>query len=154
MAIYNINLLGDGGVGKTTWIHKIKTGEFTMRYFATIGSVVHPIDVNTNYGNIELNLFDYAGQEKYSGRTYYKSDASIIMFDLTSKVSYKNISFWQKECGTEPVIIVGNKCDIQEIKVVPDIPYLALSAKRMSTIDFFTPILRRLTGHDDLVILQ
>lgn len=159
MAIYNISLLGDGGVGKTAWIHKMQTDEFHPQYYATVGCEVHPFVLNTNYGNIELNLYDYAGQEKYNSQSYYKSDATILMFDLTSRVSYKNLKYWQNKCTIGvPVFVVGNKSDCADIKVAPDIPYLALSAKRMTLTDLLTdlltPILRRLTMHDDLVIVE
>lgn len=159
MATYHINFLGDGGVGKTTWIHKMKTDEFYSKYYATVGCDVHPFMVNTNYGNIELNLYDYAGQEKYSSRTYYKHDANILMFDLTSKVSHESLKDWYTKCYTGQTFIVGNKCDIAEIKVTPsfhekhNLPYIPVSAKRMTLADLLTPILRSLTGHDDLVIV-
>jgi GTP-binding nuclear protein Ran len=152
---FNINLLGDGGVGKTALIRKIKAIKFEPRYIDTIGCEVYPFHVNTNYGSIEFNLYDYAGQEKYNSLHIYKSDATILMFDLTSKCSYKNLKFWQNKCDTEPVFVIGNKCDCSDIKVVPKIPYLALSAKKTMTLNnLMIPILRRLTGCDDLVIVE
>lgn len=160
--IYNINLLGDGGVGKTACIHKMRTDEFEKKYIATIGCNVYPDLVHTNYGDFELNLYDYAGQEKYSSIFGVpQSDATVLMFDLTSPISHKNLKSWySKWCHDEPVFVVGNKCDIAEIKVTPkfhmkhNLPYMALSAKTVTSAEFFTPILRRLTGHDDLVIIE
>lgn len=150
----NINFIGDGGVGKTAFIHKMRTNEFKRQYFATVGCNVHQFNVRTNHGMVELNLYDYAGQEKYNGRALFKSDASIIMFDRTNRVSYKNLKHWQSKCAAEPILIVGNKSDCADIKVVTDTPYIAVSSKTMTLTDLLTPILRRLTGHDDLVIVE
>ncbi len=156
---YNITLLGDGGVGKTAWIRRIISNTFEPRYYASVGCEVHTIDINTNHGTFVLNLYDYAGQEKYSHSPLVtKSDATILMFDLTSRISYMNLNLWNKKCLDEPVFVIGNKCDIKDndIKVVPSVHqnYLSLSAKKMTFKVFITPILRRLTGHLDLLILE
>lgn len=158
---YKINIIGDAGVGKSVWIHKMKTDEFEGRYFATVGRDVHPFAFGTNHGDILVELHDYAGQEKYSSLSGVQPcDATVLMFDLTSNTSHKNLADWHtKCCRGEPVFVVGNKCDIDDIRVTPTfhakhgLPYLALSAKTMTYVDFLTHILRRLTGHDDLVIL-
>ena len=159
MASYNIVLLGDGGVGKTAWIRRMRTDTFQPHYFATVGTGVHPFGINTNYGHIVLDFYDCAGQEKYAPFIPdIKSDATLLMFDLTSRISYKNLKHWQERCKGEPVFVVGNKCDIKEenIKVRPKFHknYLALSAKRMTTSDLLTPILRVLTGYEDIEILD
>ena len=159
---YTINMLGDGGVGKTVLVHKMKTGEFQRKYFATIGCEVQPYFVETNYGVVNLELWVYAGQEKYSSIFgVNQSDATVLVFDLTNNTSHKNLTDWySKWCRDEPVFVVGNKCDIDDIRVTPtfhtkhDLPYMALSAKTVTEVDFLTPIVRRLTGHDDLVILS
>ena len=45
----------------------------------------------------------------------------IIMFDVTSKVTYKNVPKWYdgltKVCQNIPIVLVGNKCDVKERKV-------------------------------------
>ena len=160
MASYTINFLGEGGVGKTAWIAMMRTEMFNKNYVATVGSEMHPFVVSTNHGDILLNFYDYAGQEKYgSGLPTRPCDATILMFDLSSNHSYKQLSFWHQKCAMEPVFVVGNKSDIAERKVTNptfhlehNLPYLEVSAKTMTTKDLLTPILRRLTGHDDLVI--
>jgi GTP-binding nuclear protein Ran len=57
-------LVGDGGVGKTTFVKRHKTGEFEKKYIATIGVEVHPMTFYTNRGPLTFNVWDTAGQEK------------------------------------------------------------------------------------------
>lgn len=161
MASYKISLLGDGGVGKTAWIHKLKTGEFTCRYFATIGSKEHTINVETNYGRIKLIFFDNAGQEKYYSRSLpAKMDATILMFDPTNAVTYRELELWYEKCKSEPVIVVSNKSDIDDVHVksptfhlTHSLPYFKISVKTApSYSEVLTHILRSITDHNDLVI--
>lgn len=128
---YKILIVGDGGVGKTTYIKRFHEGKFEQKYVPTMGVEVTPIPVRTNRGNRILNIWDCAGQEKFGGMGwgYYPgAHAAIIMFDVTSRLSYKAVKHWykdiQKKCPGIPVVICGNKADCKDRKVKPkDITY-------------------------------
>lgn len=51
------------------------------------------------------------------------TQAAILMFDVTSRLSYKNSPVWHKHvltaCEDIPMVFVGNKVDVQERKVMP-----------------------------------
>ena len=64
VAEFKLIIIGDGGVGKTTFVKRHLTGEFEKQYIPTVGANVHPMDFNTNYGKIRFNTWDTAGQEK------------------------------------------------------------------------------------------
>ena len=64
---FKLVFVGDGGVGKTTFVKRHITGEFERRYIATVGVEVHPMVFYTNHGAIRFNVWDTAGQEKLSG---------------------------------------------------------------------------------------
>jgi GTP-binding nuclear protein Ran len=64
---FKLVFVGDGGVGKTTFVKRHLTGEFERRYIATVGVEVHPMVFFTNRGQIRFNVWDTAGQEKLSG---------------------------------------------------------------------------------------
>jgi len=66
-AEFKLVLVGDGGVGKTTFIKRHITGEFERKYVATLGVEVRPLDFDTNFGKIRFIVWDTAGQEKTGG---------------------------------------------------------------------------------------
>ena len=164
-------LVGDGGVGKTTFVKRHLTGEFEKKYIATQGVEVHPMEFNTTKGKIRFNVWDTAGQEKLSGlRDGYYIDAhcAIIMFDVTSRITYKNVSKWYKDitriCENIPIVLVGNKVDEKNRKVKAKqilfarkhgIQYFDISAK--SNYQFEKPflwILKKLTADSNLSLVE
>jgi hypothetical protein len=64
---FKLVLVGDGGVGKTTFVKRHISGEFEKKYVPTLGAEVHPMDFTTDRGKITFNVWDTAGQEKYAG---------------------------------------------------------------------------------------
>ena len=121
---WKLLLVGDGGTGKTTFVKRHKTGEFEKKYNATQGVEVHPLDFYTNYGRIVFKVWDTAGQEKLSGLRdgyYIQGQCAIIMFDVTTRMTYKNVPNWYRDimrvCPNIPVVICGNKVDVNDRKV-------------------------------------
>ena len=93
------------------------TGEFEKKYIATLGVEVHPLGFSTvcasphqklvgrgeyfgqNLGNIQFDVWDTAGQEKFGGLRdgyYINGQCGIIMFDVTSRITYKNVPNWHR----------------------------------------------------------
>jgi GTP-binding nuclear protein Ran len=123
----NILLIGDGGVGKTTWLKSLKTGEFEKNYCATVGAEVHPM----TFDGVAVNVWDVAGQNQYiqTRRPYYeKADAAIIMYDVTHEGSYKSAGDWfdniRLYSSTIPIALVGNKIDDEENRKVSGGSYI------------------------------
>lgn len=164
---FKVVLVGDGGTGKTTFVKRHKTGEFEKKYIATLGVEVHPLVFYTKYGPIEFNVWDTAGQEKFGGLRdgyYIQSKAAIIMFDVTSRVTYKNVPNWHRDlvrvCDNIPIVLCGNKVDVKDRKVKAkaivfhrkkNLQYYDISAK--SNYNFEKPFLylaRKLTGDASL----
>ncbi|CAH1801317.1 unnamed protein product [Owenia fusiformis] len=124
VAIFKMVLVGDGGVGKTTFVKRHLTGEFEKKYVATLGVEVHPLTFHTTRGPIRFNVWDTAGQEKFGGLRdgyYIQGQCAIIMFDVTARVTYKNVPNWHRDlvrvCEGIPIVLCGNKVDIKDRKV-------------------------------------
>eukprot|EP00760_Papus_ankaliazontas_P006320 PhM_4_TR12994/c1_g1_i2/m.67217/K07936/RAN; GTP-binding nuclear protein Ran len=123
-ATFKLILVGDGATGKTTFVKRHKTGEFEKRYIATVGVDVHPLYFLTNRGRICFNVWDTAGQEKFGGLRdgyYIQGNCAIIMFDVTSRATYKNVPNWHRDivrvCDNIPMVLVGNKVDCLDRQV-------------------------------------
>jgi GTP-binding nuclear protein Ran len=164
---FKLVLVGDGGVGKTTFVKRHLTGEFEKKYVATLGVEVHPLGFTTNRGPIVFNVWDTAGQEKFGGLRdgyYIQGQCAIIMFDVTSRITYKNVPTWHKDlvrvCENIPIVLCGNKVDIKDRKVKAkaitfhrkkNLQYYDISAK--SNYNFEKPFLwlaRKLAGDANL----
>merc|ERR1740133_141194 len=154
---FKLVLVGDGGVGKTTLVKRHLTGDFEKKYVATLGVEVHPLEFHTNRGQLVFNVWDTAGQEKFGGLRdgyYIQGQCAIIMFDVTSRITYKNV----------PIVLVGNKVDVKERKVKAkqitfhrkkNLQYYDISAK--SNYNFEKPFLwlaRKLVGDPNLVFVE
>ncbi|CAF4308237.1 unnamed protein product, partial [Rotaria sordida] len=114
-------LIGDGGVGKTTFIKRHITDELEMKYVSKLPVSVHPLNFYTNLGEIIFNVWDTAGQEKFGhvrDSYYIGGQCAIIMFDVTSRMTYRNVPQWHKNiiriCGNIPIVLCGNKIDIKD----------------------------------------
>ncbi|KAJ3386376.1 GTP-binding nuclear protein gsp1/Ran [Lobulomyces angularis] len=167
MPTFKLILVGDGGTGKTTFVKRHLTGEFEKKYIATVGAEVYPLVFHTNFGAICFNTWDTAGQEKFGGLRdgyYIQGNCAIIMFDVTSRITYKNVPTWHRDlvrvCDNIPIVLCGNKVDIKERKVKAkqitfhrkkNLQYYDISAK--SNYNFEKPFLwlvRKLVGNPNL----
>jgi len=168
---FKLVLVGDGGVGKTTFVKRHMTGEFEKKYIATLGVEVHPLCFHTSRGKIRFNVWDTAGQEKFGGLRdgyYIQGQCAIIMFDVTSRVTYKNVPNWHRDlvrvCENIPIVLCGNKVDIKDRKVKAktivfhrkkNLQYYDISAK--SNYNFEKPFLwlaRKLVGDPNLEFVE
>jgi len=120
-----IVLLGDGAVGKTN-IRKNYLGQgFTKDHLMTIGADFAAADKVLQIGdkeyNITFQIWDLAGQGTFNQvrSMYYRGVfGALVVFDVTRKNSFDNLSSWIKELyknsnrGAVPIVILGNKYDL------------------------------------------
>eukprot|EP00850_Spirogloea_muscicola_P019518 SM000192S04913 [mRNA] locus=s192:209170:212232:+ [translate_table: standard] len=168
---FKLIIVGDGGTGKTTFVKRHLTGEFEKRYEPTIGVEVHPLDFYTNHGRIRFYCWDTAGQEKFGGLRdgyYIHGQCAIIMFDVTSRLTYKNVPTWHRDlcrvCENIPIVLCGNKVDVKNRQVKAkqvtfhrkkNLQYYEISAK--SNYNFEKPYLylaRKLAGESNLHFVE
>jgi GTP-binding nuclear protein Ran len=164
-------LIGDGRVGKTTFVKRHLTGEFEKKYLATLGVEVHSLQFFTNRGPIKFNVWDTAGQEKFGGLRdgyYIQGHCAIIMFDVTSRITYKNASSLHRDltrvCENIPIALVGNKVDSKGRKVKgkqitfhrkKNLQYYDISVKdNFNIVKPFLWLARKLAGDNALQFVE
>lgn len=125
---FKVVLIGDGGVGKTSLVNRLKGAGFTDQYNCTNGADVSTLFFWTAQGKAyRLELWDCSGVEKMEGigQGYYiGADGCLIMCDLLSNQSFKSLESryqsFARVCGPgAPVVILGNKADVKDRKVKP-----------------------------------
>merc|ERR1712080_711890 len=95
---------------------------------------------------------------------YINGQCGIIMFDVTSRITYKNVPNWHRDivrvCENIPIVLVGNKVDVKDRQVKAkniqfhrkrNLQYYDISAR--SNYNFEKPFLwlaRRLTNQGNL----
>jgi Rab family protein len=131
-------LLGDSGVGKTSIVTQYVSGTVPENVNPTIGAAFVTKEVTIDGNNLELLIWDTAGQEVYRGLApmYYRSALiAIIVYDVTSQESYNSVSYWIRELQTNVednivILVCGNKIDLEDKRAVQFQAASGLAAER------------------------
>ena len=118
-----IIVIGEPSVGKTSTIRKYCHGVFDHLYRATIGVDFAVKFTTVDEKDVELRLWDIAGQEKYIAmtRVYYNgAHGAIIMYDLSNPDTFAATDRWKEDLENKvkfndqsiPALLVGNKADM------------------------------------------
>lgn len=154
---YKIVMLGSGAVGKSAITVQMVSGHFLSSYDPTIEDS-YRTTININNQDIILNILDTAGQEEfYALRDQYmrSGDGYIIVFSITSVTSFLEVNAIKEQLNIVldadnntliPIILVGNKCDLEEYRQVQSsdaqrlaeewkVKYFETSAKNKTNIN-------------------
>ena len=118
--------LGESKVGKTSYIVRFKGDTYKEDRLTTIGIDLITKLVELNNKKYYVDFYDTAGQERFrsiSSNSIKSADGIILMFDLTKQKTYDQISNWmtniRKYKGDDfPMILIGNKCDLEDKRVI------------------------------------
>ncbi len=147
MTIYRfkIVIVGDYGVGKTSLINQYVTQKFKGSYIPTLGVQFTKISLKASDDEVELILWDIAGQDsffKIRQRFYDNTQGFIVVYDITRKSSLENIKNWYDDVtahtGKLPCLLLGNKSDLTERRVInkEDVKEI-IEKHEMNFINFF-----------------
>lgn len=120
--IIKILMIGDGGVGKTTLLHRLVTGGYSEQSM-TIGVGFASKVMRTLDGReVKLQVWDVAGQSRFrllvpSARGGAKG--IILVFDLSRPSTFVRLDDWVRLARSDlpperhvPIVLVGAKCDL------------------------------------------
>ncbi|GMT14369.1 hypothetical protein PFISCL1PPCAC_5666, partial [Pristionchus fissidentatus] len=120
---FKVVLLGNSGVGKTSIVEGRSLSSPPPP--ATIGSSF--VTYQMEKQKVCLQVWDTAGQERFRCMVpmYMRNaDAAIIVFDLTNRSSFEEVTKWENElircCSSSSpsIVLIGNKADLSHKRVV------------------------------------
>ncbi|MFX1452704.1 MAG: GTP-binding protein, partial [Promethearchaeota archaeon] len=159
---YKVLLLGDGAVGKTSTIQRFIRSKFAAEYKLTVGLDIMTKDIELDDGFLAtLSIWDLGGQERFSfiRPTFYKGvNGALLIYDITRLDTFNSIKVWVsdllKYAGPTPIVLLGNKVDLTDARVVStemgtklskelNCPFFETSAKTGENIDTaFTTLIK------------
>jgi small GTP-binding protein len=125
--ILKILTAGEGGVGKTTLLHRYVEGKFSADTRMTIGVEFFLKETVIDSKQCTLQLWDFGGQERF--RFLLESyvlgaKGALLMFDLTRLITLEKIEQWvnivRKADPNLPVLFLGTKNDLEDEIQVDD----------------------------------
>ena len=117
---FNVSLLGESTVGKTTMIHKYLGNSMKTSSLATIGIDNITDKVQFDGQDYVFKIYDTAGQEKYRSLTtsiIKVNEGFLLVFAVNNQNSFDRINYWIKELADKVTLedkviyLVGNKID-------------------------------------------
>lgn len=125
--VFKTVVMGEGSVGKTSMVMQYCEKRFSESYIMTIGSnfMVKILPIPEKDLIVRLQIWDLAGQVAFSfvrPGFYRGSSGGIYAFDITNRSTFEKIKDWLVESkqylGVIPYILVGNKLDLRDERVV------------------------------------
>ncbi|CAG5984037.1 unnamed protein product [Menidia menidia] len=124
-----IILIGDSGVGKSSFMYRYVNHRFTNMYRATIGTDFLSKMITLDGEPISLQIWDTAGTERFQslGMPLYRgTHCCMLVFDVASSASFCSLDGWRQEFLVQgepedpagfPFVVLGNKTDLSNREV-------------------------------------
>ncbi|WVY91677.1 hypothetical protein V8G54_037191 [Vigna mungo] len=170
---FKLVIVGDGGTGKTTFVKRHLTGEFEKKYERKFTHWIFSLTVERfdSTAGIRLDRRSLVASEMDTSKPFglnIHGQCAIIMFDVTARLTYKNVPTWHRDlcrvCENIPIVLCGNKVDVKNRQVKAkqvtfhrkkNLQYYEISAK--SNYNFEKPFLylaRKLAGDPNLHFVE
>ncbi|CAF4891935.1 unnamed protein product [Rotaria sp. Silwood1] len=167
MSEYKLCVFGSGGVGKSCLTMQFVQGIFMPKYDPTIEDVYKKV-VEIDGRQYSLEILDTAGTEEFSAmRDLYvkNSHGFVLVYSITSRATFNDLDEFYNRIinkkdaeinGQPPLVLVGNKSDLEGERVVPrqdgqelarrwKCTFLETSAKNQSNVkEIFFDLVRQI----------
>jgi len=151
--LFKIILLGNSGVGKTSFLSRYIDDTFDKKTNVTIGINLRIKTIDLDGEIIKHQIWDTAGQLRFNvlNLSYYKSaNGIIIIYDVTNRRSFDDINYWFNDVNCYvsdiSILLIGNKSDMEKERVVSydegknkanqlNIEFIEISSKESAVIN-------------------
>ncbi|XP_057296329.1 ras-related protein Rap-1b isoform X1 [Hydractinia symbiolongicarpus] len=126
MREYKLVVLGSGGVGKSALTVQFVQGIFVEKYDPTIeDSYRKQVEVDGQQAMLEI--LDTAGTEQFTAmRDLYMKNGQgfVLVYSITAQSTFNDLMDLRdqilkvKDTNDVPMVLVGNKCDLEDERVV------------------------------------
>lgn len=131
-AVLKVIVIGDSTVGKTQIMLRFSENVFNPTT-TTIGIDFKNKDVDIDGVTYRIQVWDTAGQEKFRNITtsYFRRAHGIaLVFDVSKETTFEHVTDWMDSIKANttsdiPVVLIGNKCDLEKTVKVEDAETLA-----------------------------
>merc|ERR1711862_664818 len=126
MLEYKIVVLGSGGVGKSALTVQFVQGIFVEKYDPTIEDSYRK-QVEVDGQQCMLEILDTAGTEQFTAmRDLYMKNGQgfVLAYSITAQSTFNDLQDLReqilrvKDSEEVPMVLVGNKCDLEDERVV------------------------------------
>jgi len=126
--IIKLCLLGDGAVGKTSLVRRFVFDVFDDKYITSFGTKVSKKSMKIGEDDVDLLIWDILGQKTHESlhAAYYRGAAgAFAVCDFTRPDTMQSLKSWvgnfRSTVGETPVIILGNKSDLDKAYSLSDL---------------------------------
>eukprot|EP00911_Craspedida_sp_UC1_P002823 UC1_evm1s2068 len=126
MREYKLVVLGAGGVGKSALTVQFVQGIFVEKYDPTIEDSYRK-QVEVDGTQCYLEILDTAGTEQFTAmRDLYMKNGHgfVLVYSVTARSTFNDLQHLReqilrvKDAEDVPMILVGNKCDLEDDRIV------------------------------------
>lgn len=135
MREYKVVVLGSGGVGKSALTVQFVSGAFMEKYDPTIEDFYRK-EIEVDSSPCVLEILDTAGTEQFASMRdlYIKNGQGfVVVYSITNHQTFQDIKTMKeqiarvKNSDRVPVLLVGNKVDMDHMREVPSVEGYALA---------------------------
>lgn len=124
--IIKVLVLGNTTVGKSNFIFRFCKNDFQESHIATVGidcqSKIIKLQDKTS---VKINVFDTAGQERFmciNRNLFTRVQGILLLYDISQIKTFEKLKDWietiKENSAVIPIILVGNKSDLEEYRAV------------------------------------
>jgi small GTP-binding protein len=148
---FNISLLGESQVGKTSIVKKLKNDDFSDEGLTTAGIDSYIDEAEFDGKKYKFKIFDTAGQERFksiSKTTIKFSEGFMVIFSVIDRQSFERVGEWIEsikdtvQLQTKSIYLIGNKIDVSNREVLNE---EAVEYAKMNNLKYFETSAK--TGH-------